>query len=422
MSNSSDLDSGFLVSLYRQQYSSYSKLTNGSSQQSFNVLLSGVSVLALAVFLKAIFTPKSKAVGKPEKNKKANNVNRAFGVWTPDYDFKTPIPPPFRYWDYKKTKPMPYRAFKHKYTITMGIRNMEWDSWIELDNEWLKYHETKLKRFAEKGEDLYKTAPRAMGAAYELLDELKRYLPARYPTLFKATDDGMDNLETGESFDFRPGHGEDPMKIAAQFTQDDLVIMMENDDGNYSLEAGAIALAGFWRLKDKFGMKLNEIHTSGDVPKYETNLKSGMTKFFRRLTPDKPVVRNNYFIQTDDNLGWSDSIGKEDVPEIGGWYTAETATDVSKLYFRSERQSLRRLPISGGVVFTVRTYFIPMTVLCDEPHVPRRLLNGIKSWSEDVEEYRGYHKYKDILLPYLEQRALEQEKQGLDTEPDAFPF
>ncbi|ABN67788.2 predicted protein [Scheffersomyces stipitis CBS 6054] len=419
--NASFADGGLLVSLYKQQYVAYSNLTNGSSETSFNILLASivVSVLALIVRNQKNSKNKNSAALKP---KKANIINRVWGKWTPDYDFKTPTPEPFKYWDFKKTKPMPYRAFKHKYTVTMGIRNMEWDSWIELDNQWLRYHNNKLDRFKERGDELYATSPLATAAAYELLDEFKRYLPARYPALFKATDIGMDNLETGESYDFRPGHHDDPMKLAAMFTQDDLAIMIEHEDGNYSLEAGAIALAGFWRLRDKFQMKLNEIHTSGDVPKYETNLKMGMTKFFRRLTVDKPVVRNNYFIQTDDNLGWSDSIGREDVEEIGGWYTAKVASEIDKLYFRSERQSLRRLPISGGVVFTIRTYFIPITELCDEPHIPRRLLNGINSWSDDVEEYRGYHKYKDILLPYLEKRAEEQEKEGLGSEPEVYPF
>jgi hypothetical protein len=151
---------------------------------------------------------------------------------------------------------------------------MLWDEWIELDNEFLSYHSLKAARIAERGDKCVKTAPEAMGAARELVEELVDYLPQRYPTLFQKMEvgqgKGMRNLATGEVFDgatcARNGEREDPMEMCARMIQDDLAIMVEKDDGQYYLLAGAILLAGFWRLEDKFGMPLSTIHTSGDVP------------------------------------------------------------------------------------------------------------------------------------------------------------
>jgi len=69
-----------------------------------------------------------------------------------------------------------------------------------------------------------------------------------------------------------------------------------------------------------------------------------MSNFFRRIQPQSPVLRNNYFIQVDDNLAWSSSIGSEDTEGEGGigWFTAEKNKAVEHHWFRSERQSLRR--------------------------------------------------------------------------------
>lgn len=69
-----------------------------------------------------------------------------------------------------------------------------------------------------------------------------------------------------------------------------------------------------------------------------------MMSFFRRIQPDAPMLRNNYFIQVDDKLAWSDSIRSEDASEEGavGWFTAEKNKAIEHHYFRSERQSLRR--------------------------------------------------------------------------------
>lgn len=386
------------------------------------VLFAGVC----AFFVKKSLPRKTRPVVKEKHSIQDPNKNRKPGTWTP-VDFSTPIPPPYKNWNVDKTKPLPYRAFRHKYNITMGIRNMEWDSWIELDNEWRKFHDAKVRRLQQRGNDVYGTMPEARDAVIELLNEFYHFLPNRYPLLFEQTPHGLNNRITGEKFVFRNcpecDFSEDPMVMAAKMVQDDLAIMMEGPLGEYFLKAGAVILPGFWRFKDKFGLPLNAIHTNGDVPKYKEKLQTGMSKFFTRLTCDKPVVRNNYFIQVDDQLGWSSAIGDEDSDEVG-WNTATPASSIDQVFYRSERQSLRRLPKSGAIIFTIRTYFVPITEICQEPHIPNRLLSAIESWSPDVQEYRGYEKFKDVIMPYLREKAAEQLRQGYipEKEPSVYPF
>ena len=228
----------------------------------------------------------------------------------------------------------------------------------------------------------------------------------------------MDNLLTGESFNIvkRP-LAEDPMQMAARMVQDDLAIMFEKSDGEYYLLAGAILLPGFWRLEDKFGMPLSEIHSSGHVPGFKTKLEKGMMNFFRRIQPNSPVLRNNYFMQVDDDLAWSNSIGPEDSDGIG-WFTAEKNKAIEHHWFRSERQSLRRLPRSGGVVFTIRTYFHPVTEVAQEPGVPGRLASAVRSWGDDVAKYKGRERYQDVLLEYLDNKHQEQLEKGLVKEDE----
>ncbi|KAF2746973.1 hypothetical protein M011DRAFT_403382, partial [Sporormia fimetaria CBS 119925] len=348
--------------------------------------------------------------------------------WIPQ-SFKRPPATPYPNWSITDTKPLPYRPFRHgpKYNVTMGLRTMHWDEWIELDNEFPKYHALKAERILSRGPKCSKTAPEAYDGACELLEELCDYLPQRYPSLYRKTDVGVENLITGESFDItaRP-LPEDPMQMAARMIQDDIAIMFEKADGQYYLLAGSILLAGFWRLEDKFGMALSEIHTSGDVPQFREKLEKGMTNFFKRVQPDKPVLRHNYFMQVDDELAWSSSIGNEDEEGIG-WFSAEKNKVIGHHWFRSERQSLRsRLPRSGGVVFTIRTYFVPVTELCKEPYVPGRLASAVRSWGDDVARYKGRDRYQDVLLEYLDRMHQEQVEDGLELgkeeEVRAYPF
>ena len=107
--------------------------------------------------------------------RKASNFNapeRAPGKWVP-VDFQRPPARPYPDWDVHKTEPLPYRPFKYgTYHITMGLRSMHWDEWIELDNHFPKYHADKARRIKERGTKCCKTAPEAFDGAIELLEEL----------------------------------------------------------------------------------------------------------------------------------------------------------------------------------------------------------------------------------------------------------
>ncbi|KAK4574100.1 hypothetical protein LTR86_001861 [Recurvomyces mirabilis] len=355
--------------------------------------------------------------------KRLKPTEREPGTWPPS-PFKRPPAPPYPNWSVTHTKPLPYRPFRYgAYNITMGLRTMPWDSWIELDNQFQHFHALKAQRIAERGSKCYRTDrsdPRVWDGAVELLEELAEYLPQRYPSLYRKTDIGLDNILTGEIFNVkaltRNGVKEDPILLSARLTQDDLAIMFEKEDGQYYLLSACILLAGFWRLEDKFGMPLSEIHTSGDVPGFKSKLEKGMMNFFRRVQPEGPVLRNNYFLQVDDELAWSSSIGSEDSTEEGGigWFSAEKDRAIKHHYFRSERQSLRRLPRSGGVVFTIRTYFLPVTEIAEEDGVPGRLASAVRSWGEDVSRYKGRERYGDVLLEYLDMKHQEQVERGVD--------
>lgn len=87
---------------------------------------------------------------------------------------------------------------------------------------------------------------------------------------------------------------------------------------------------------------------------------------------------------------------------------------------------MRRLPRSGGVVFTIRTYFHPITEVAEEPYVPGRLASAIRSWGDDVSRYKGKERYEEVLLEYLDRKHQEQVEAGLDLEKEdevrSYPF
>lgn len=77
-------------------------------------------------------------------------------------------------------------------------------------------------------------------------------------------------------------------------------------------------------------------------------------------------------------------------------------------------------------MFTIRTYFHPITEICKESYVPGRLASAVRSWGDDVSRYKGKERYQDVLLEYLDQRQKEQVEAGLEVEIEddvrAYPF
>jgi hypothetical protein len=56
-------------------------------------------------------------------------------------------------------------------------------------------------------------------------------------------------------------------------------------DGQYHIDAAAVCLPGFWRL--------DTLHFEANVPHYGAKLQKPMNRFFKNLSPEKPVIRNN---------------------------------------------------------------------------------------------------------------------------------
>lgn len=83
------------------------------------------------------------------------------------------------------------------------------------------------------------------------------------------------------------------------------------------------------------------------------------------------------------------------------------------LVMRTERQTLRKLPVSGAVIFTIHTHMVPVSLMVGEPGVPGRLAHAIRHWPDKVSWYKGASLYRDSVLPYLDIKHQEQVEAGL---------
>jgi len=163
---------------------------------------------------------------------------------------------------------VPYRPFRWgDYHVTMGIKTVSFESWIELDHQHTHYHRLRASRVKQRGETLVQTLPAndlvpvsGFDAAYELVHELAEYLSLRYPDNYSVERHGIGTLREQNGWygqgrirtiTMRPPIGvtydldnDDPMTVAGLLVQDDLALMIEGKDGVYYLRSGAILTAG----------------------------------------------------------------------------------------------------------------------------------------------------------------------------------
>jgi dimethylamine monooxygenase subunit A len=146
----------------------------------------------------------------------------------------------------------------------------------------------------------------------------------------------------------RPEGSGPPLARAARLTFEDLCIVEERDR-EYVLTAGVLSFPTDWLLQTKIGLPIRAVHAA--VPDYEDRIADGVDYFFQ-ATPAGPVFeRANWFVVDSDVLRFL----PEHPPEVRfAGLTAENAGE--RLVVRCERQTLRRLPMTGAFLFTIGIY------------------------------------------------------------------
>ena len=165
---------------------------------------------------------------------------------------------------------------------------------------------------------------------------------------------------------------------------------MEQDGRGWRLTAGILCFPTYWRLHDKIGLPQEQIH--GPVPHYADDLAPTVNRFFDRLTPDRIMGRRNWGFASEPLLFLPDKS-----------VLVERTTSVDELWLRSERQTLRRLPATGAIVFAIRVQLATIGAVTARPQLAKRLAAAIRSWTPELRASRGArHGQLDALTEWLE--------------------
>ena len=175
-----------------------------------------------------------------------------------------------------------------------GLSNSNLPELIEMDRNYLSRLELRKQIIQDHHEIVIQASPTVKSAIDELYTWLAgTYLPARFPTMFTLSPSGLLNNATSETLPLQPPS--DPaqtFQILGENLDDEFLILLPSEDGDgYCLKRFVTCFLSGFNTKEKFGLKLRDIHTP--VPGHKEKLERSMDRFFDRLEVGKVVNRSN---------------------------------------------------------------------------------------------------------------------------------
>jgi hypothetical protein len=240
----------------------------------------------------------------------------------------------------------------------MGMRPLEESAWLEVDDHFDDELALKASLLETNYDDVVATNSLGDEGSRELLDEVVRFLLGNHPSLSTSTSPD-----------------EHPIVQASRLVQEDLCVLVRDDA--WRLRAACVCFPSRWLLSTKINTTLDEIH--GPVPGYDQELAGPTNGFFDRLTPERSFWRLNWTLL--------------DSPTLFQPTTSRAAPsgDLADWYFRVERQTLRLLPQSRAIVFTIRTYVTSAATLSErDDQFVSTLMHSLETAPPSTQAYKGW--------------------------------
>ena len=190
----------------------------------------------------------------------------------------------------------------------------------------------------------------------------------------------------------RPPAPDRGLAALAGLAQEDFCVMQARPDGAYALTAALLCFPAHWRLAEKLG----RAHERDPCARARVRRPAG-----RRRRPVLHQPHGRAAGLAGELVGGREPVlfhpqPREPLPDL----TAENAGE--KLWLRIERQTLRRLPQSRAVVFTIRTLVRRSTEVVADPRVAGAMAARIREMEPGMAGYKGHALLREPLLAWLD--------------------
>jgi hypothetical protein len=257
--------------------------------------------------------------------------------------------------------------------LELGLTPCSKPNWLAIDEDFAHFHAHKLQQFETHPDKVFAALPQSVAAQEEfsqvLLEDLLTNHADRY-----YREGNLLHQQSGIEW-----HLDTPDLAASSLWIPEDICLLQQLGDEHILTAASICSPSNWQLKHKIGRNLNVIHDP--VPGYKAILQERVNRMLSQMNDQKLILRFNWSIQRGNELCWHPELYAPDFNDA--------------LYWRIERQTLRRLPLTRAIVFGIRIYLESFAQL--ERRIPafrqqvRKLIDNLDA------EQRSYKGLDSIL-------------------------
>lgn len=188
--------------------------------------------------------------------------------------------------------------------------------------------------------------------------------------------------------------GEPPLLAASRLVSDDLIVMEKKDD-NWQLTALSLCSPTFFDAKYAVGNSLALLHDP--IPTGGFNLAPRIARVFDSFAPDNILERFNWTVQ------WSNEKYTPNGQSLRDKAASAPISDAPKmLYERVERQTIRRLPKTRAVLFTIRVRLNRLADILQDEVAKAAFENAWQNAPENVKQYKKWQPLERHVAKLLE--------------------
>lgn len=245
----------------------------------------------------------------------------------------------------------------------------------------------KTQLLAKHHQDVFSAMPNTNAAGDEVLAMVRQHLTAYHHNHARDDHPHDDRMAPADA-------GPHPLDRAARLVPEDLLLLAPfanaaTDDATavkWHLMAASLCFPAHWVLAEKMGKPLAAIHAP--VPHYNERLAGPVDRFFDKMTIGPISARMNWSLQIGTDLF---------TPHRSQRQAAAGDLDNNQLCLRLENQTLRKLPQTGFVLFTIRTHIVPVSRWKHTPNALDDLAKMLNKMSRESQSYKGASLYAGAL-------------------------
>ena len=136
-------------------------------------------------------------------------------------------------------------------------------------------------------------------------------------------------------------------------------------------------------------------------------IKTHHLRYFAKKPTDKSIQRGSWGFEVDQPLFMPPGDPHENFRSF-----QSPELDLSRLHLRVDWQTLRRLPLTGAIIFNFKALFTPISSFRDEPFVPALALKVLNEGKKNIMDYKATWHTEHVAKPALEKWKREHEEKG----------